>query len=365
MKLLLFISLLLISFVSANAALRAAEPRQVTEAKQPNILFLFADDWGRYASIYSEVNGKGGINDVVRTPNFDKFAKQGVLFRHAHVNAPSCTPCRSALLSGQYFWRTGRGAILQGAVWDESIPSYPLLLRDAGYHIGKTYKVWSPGTPADAPYGGQKYSFQKAGGRFNQFSENVTQLIASGKAPDDSKEELYGEIRSNFADFLAARGTGKPFCYWFGPTNVHRPWTKGSGKKLWNIDPDTLQGKMPPYLPDVPEVREDLADYFGEIAAWDAGIGVILAELDKTGEREKARDALRELQELSKTSYVPSVASAIVYEGLMEKDFAIEALNRACENRETNLILIKVWPHFDNLRDDPRFQEIDSAPFLG
>ena len=286
MKLPLFISLLLISLVSANTASNAAEPKVATLAKPPNILFLFADDWGRYASIYSEVNGKGGINDVVRTPNFDKIAKQGVLFRHAHVNAPSCTPCRSSLLSGQYFWRTGRGAILQGAVWDESIPSYPLLLRDAGYHIGKTYKVWSPGTPADAPYGGQKYSFQKAGGRFNQFSENVTQLIASGKAPGDSKEELYGEIRSNFADFLAARGTGKPFCYWFGPTNVHRPWTKGSGKKLWNIDPDTLQGKMPPYLPDVPEVREDLADYFGEIAAWDAGIGVILAELDKTGELE-------------------------------------------------------------------------------
>ena len=286
MKLPLFISLLLISLVSADAALNSAEPKLASEAKRPNILFLFADDWGRYASIYSEVNGKGGINDVVRTPNFDKFAKQGVLFRHAHVNAPSCTPCRSSLLSGQYFWRTGRGAILQGAVWDESIPSYPLLLRDAGYHIGKTYKVWGPGTPPDAPYGGQKYSFQKAGGRFNQFSKNVSQLIASGKAPDDSKEELYGEIRSNFADFLVARETGKPFCYWFGPTNVHRPWIKGSGKKLWNIDPDTLQGKMPPYLPDVPEVREDLADYFGEIAAWDAGIGVILAELDKTGERE-------------------------------------------------------------------------------
>ena len=286
MKILLLFSLLLISFISSNAASHAAEPKLATEAKPPNILFLFADDWGRYASIYSEVNGKGGIHDVVRTPTFDKIAKEGVLFRHAHVNAPSCTPCRSSLLSGQYFWRTGRGAILQGAVWDESIPSYPLLLRDAGYHIGKTYKVWSPGTPADAPYGGQKYSFQKAGGRFNQFSENVTQLIESGKAPGDSKEELYGEIRNNFTDFLAARETGKPFCYWFGPTNVHRPWIKGSGKKLWNIDPDLLQGKMPPYLPDVPEVREDLADYFGEIAAWDAGIGVILAELDKTGERE-------------------------------------------------------------------------------
>ena len=49
----------------------------------------------------------GGINDVVRTPNFDRIARSGVLFRNAHVNAPSCTPCRSALLSGQYFWARG------------------------------------------------------------------------------------------------------------------------------------------------------------------------------------------------------------------------------------------------------------------
>ena len=171
-------------------------------------------------------------------------------------------------------------------MWDASIPSYPLLLRDAGYHIGKTYKVWGPGTPADAPYGGQQYAFQKGGGRFNQFSQNVMKLLDSGQTLDAAKAELYGEVRANFADFLAARESGRPFCYWFGPTNVHRTWVQGSGKKLWNIDPDVLQGKMPPYLPDVPQVREDLADYFGEIAAWDASIGVLLAELDRTGERD-------------------------------------------------------------------------------
>lgn len=254
-------------------------------AAPPNILFLFADDWGRFASCYAKVEGGGGINDVVRTPNIDRLAEQGVLFRNAHVNAPSCTPCRSALLSGQYFWRTGRGAILQGAVWDPAIPSWPLLLRDAGYHIGKSFKVWGPGTPADAPYGGQQYAFQKAGGRINQFSEQVTTMTASGKPLDAAKEELYGEVRANFREFLAANRTGRPFCYWFGPTNVHRKWIKGSGKKLWNLDPDSLQGKLPPYLPDVPEVREDLADYLGEIAAWDASVGALIEELEKSGQR--------------------------------------------------------------------------------
>ena len=266
--------------ISLDQRVSAAEP------KRPNILFFFADDWGRYASVYADANGAGGINDVVRTPNFDRIARSGVLFRNAHVNAPSCTPCRSSLLSGQYFWRTGRGAILRGAVWDQTIPAYPLLLKDAGYHIGKTYKVWSPGSPADAPYGGQKFSYQKSGGRFNQFSQNVTKLMGQGVKPDDAKEELYGEIRGNFAAFLDACPADQPFCYWFGPTNVHRSWTKGSGKNLWGIDPDELKGKMPSYLPDVPEVREDLADYFGEIAAWDAGIGVLLKQLEESGQLE-------------------------------------------------------------------------------
>jgi tetratricopeptide (TPR) repeat protein len=79
----------------------------------------------------------------------------------------------------------------------------------------------------------------------------------------------------------------------------------------------------------------------------------------KSGERGKAWDGLRELRDLSKTRYVPSIALVIVYDGLLEKDLAMEALHRSCENRETNLVMIKVWPHFDNLRDDPRFQEIE------
>jgi hypothetical protein len=53
------------------------------------------------------------------------------------------------------------------------------------------------------------------------------------------------------------------------------------------------------------------------------------------------------------------VAFVIAHEGLMEKELAIESLHKACKNRETNLILIKVWPHFDNLRDDPRFQQVE------
>jgi len=264
---------------AAAAAANAAE-------KRPNILFAFADDWGRYASAYAKIDGPGTVGDALQTPNFDRIAREGVLFRKAFVSAPSCTPCRSALLSGQHFWRTGRGAILRGAVWDYSSPSYALLLRDAGYHIGETYKVWGPGTPNDAPYGAGQHAYEKAGGKFNQFSQNVTALVAQGQPLETAKNVLYDEVRGNFNAFLADRKPDQPFCYWFGPTNVHRKWIKGSGKKLWGIDPEKLKGKMPAFLPDVPEVREDFADYLGEAQAFDAALGLMLARLTELGELE-------------------------------------------------------------------------------
>ncbi|MFZ5832151.1 MAG: sulfatase [Planctomycetota bacterium] len=248
---------------------------------RPNIVFAFADDWGRYASAYAKLE-PGGPSDIIETPNFDRIAREGVLFTHAFVNAPSCTPCRSSLLSGQYFWRTGLGAILQGAIWDGSIPSYPLLLRDQGYHIGHTYKVWSPGTPADAPYGAAEYAYVGHGRQFNQFS----QFVSAAGDHEAAKRQLLDEVRGNFRDFLAAR-KGQPFCYWFGPTNTHRKWIQGSGKALWGLEPDDLKGKLPKFLPDVPIVREDFCDYLGEAQAVDAALGVLLEELEKTGELDR------------------------------------------------------------------------------
>jgi len=264
----------------------SAAPASGSSAKKPNILFAFADDWGRHAGVYAAMDGAGGVNDAVRTPHFDGLAREGVVFRHAFVSSPSCTPCRSALISGQHFWRTGRGAILRGAVWDGSNPSYALLLREAGYHIGETYKVWGPGRPVDAPFDAPRHSYEKAGGRFNTFSQNVTAMVAPGRPLQAAKDEIYAEVRANFDAFLADRKPDQPFCYWFGPTNVHRKWTRGSGKALWQIDPDQLKGKMPPFLPDVPEVREDLADYFGEVQAFDEALGLLLARLAEIGELE-------------------------------------------------------------------------------
>jgi N-sulfoglucosamine sulfohydrolase len=266
------------SLLSLRAA-PAADPRW-------NILFLFADDWGRYASCYQGLDGRPTLNDIVRTPNIDHVAHHGVLFRNAFVNAPICTPCRSSLLTGRYFFNCEQGAITDGAVWDASIPSFPLMLRDAGYTIGKSYKVWSPGTPRDAPFGGEKYAFEAHGLAPQHFSQHAVPMVKSGMSVAAARENILAQVRGNFDDFLAARKKDAPWHYFFGPTNTHRTWIKGSGKQLWGIDPDTLKGRMPKFLPDVPEVREDVADYLGECEAFDAYVGVILQRLEETGEAD-------------------------------------------------------------------------------
>ena len=261
----------------------AAPAAKATADDRPHIVMAFADDWGRYAGAYGQLE-PGGINDVVRTPTFDAIAADGVLFTNAFVSAPSCTPCRSSLMSGRPFWQCGKASILSGAVWDFSLPAYPLILRDDGYRIGQSYKVWSPGRPNDAPHGGDATGYEPAGQRFNRFS------VHAMKNPDREagKQSLFDEVRTNIRSFLDSDGDGQldgddPICYFYGPIITHRPWAAGSGKTLWGIDPDTLRGRLPAYMPDTELVRQDYADYLGEIYAFDRSLKILDEELKRVG----------------------------------------------------------------------------------
>ena len=105
--------------------------------RRPNILFCIADDWGwPHAGAYGD--------SVVQTPTFNRLAGEGVLFSHAYVSSPSCTPCRNALLTGQYHWRLEEGANLWSSL-AVKFPVFPLLLEEAGYHVGHWRKCWGPG----------------------------------------------------------------------------------------------------------------------------------------------------------------------------------------------------------------------------
>ena len=55
-------------------------------------------------------------------------------------------------------------------------------------------------------------------------------MVNDGQSVKDAKQVLYDEVSANFESFLKARPADKPFCYWFGPTLVHRKWIQGSAK---------------------------------------------------------------------------------------------------------------------------------------
>ncbi len=251
---------------------------------RPNIVFAFADDWGRYASAYREP-GRPTLNDVLETPVFDRLANDGVLFWDAHVSAPSCTPSRTAVLTGRHFYRNGSGSQLHSPweVGGEPDPvlelvSYHQLLEEAGYHAGITYKTHV----ASHLYGGEARQYNSAGRRFNRFSQTLSEGETEGER-QRLRGELLDEVRGNLRAFLDDRAEGQPFAWTFSPTNPHRAWTQGSAQSLWGLDPADLEGKMPSFVPDVDVVRQDMADYLGECMAFDAALGVIVNELEAQG----------------------------------------------------------------------------------
>jgi len=207
--------------------------------RRPNILFAFADDW-------SWPQGNNIEDKVLKTPTFDRVAREGVLFENAFVSAPSCTPSRGAILTGQHHWRLEEGANLWGTL-PAKFDVYPDLLERAGYHVGFTRKGWAPGN-------------YEVGGR----TRNPA-----------------GPEYVNFEQFLKARPDDKPFCFWFGSQDPHRryEWQSGikSGMKLEDVS-------IPPCLPDCEEVRTDICDYYWEVQRFDTEVGEMLKILEENGE---------------------------------------------------------------------------------
>lgn len=215
-------------------------PAAATPPTQPNILVCVADDWG-----WPDAGAYG--DPLVRTPAFDRVAREGVLFERAFVTSPSCTPSRNSMLTGQYPWQLGAGANLWSSLAPEH-PVYPLLLEDAGYHVGHWRKAWGPG------------DWQAAG---------------------RTRHPAGAPVKNGLREFLAARPAGVPFCFWLGSSDPHRPYDAGSGRR-GGLDPARV--RVPADLPDCAIVRDDLADYLFEVQRFDGDVAAALAVLDEMGE---------------------------------------------------------------------------------
>lgn len=221
---------------TAAPALTAAFQGSVQD--RPNILFAISDDQS-----FAHTGAAG--DPVVRTPAFDRVAANGVRFSHAFCSSPSCTPSRGAILSGQHCFRLREGANLWSTL-PADIPVYTELLEQAGYRVGFSGKGWGPGD-------------YQAGGR----SRNPA-----------------GESYESFEAFDRHGEPGEPFCFWLGGRDPHRPYELGSGLRSGLRLDDVV---VPQFLPDAPEIRSDMLDYFFEIERFDRSLLGILDRLEKTG----------------------------------------------------------------------------------
>jgi uncharacterized sulfatase len=267
--------------------LQAAAGGAAAQNKQdrPNILFLFVDDWGRYAGAYRDPK-RPGLCDIVQTPHIDRLAKEGVRFTNAFMATPSCTPSRAAVATGCYSFRTGGTANLRGGSWATSgtpnpgarLPGFGRLLEASGYLIRDSFKTLGP-----LWMGGRKLARQD----FLRYSLHLSEATTEAELAR-RKEAFVEQARTGIRQVLQDRTRpGQPFCYTFGPIHTHRPWVWLSGTKLWKIDPDSLKGRLPAFLPDNEVVRQDVADYLGEVQAADVLAGAFIEELEKAGELDR------------------------------------------------------------------------------
>lgn len=224
----------------------AASLPAMAAKKRPNILFCISDDQSWLHA--------GAMGDpVLKTPAFDRVAREGVLFTHAFCDAPSCGPSRSAILTGQHIWRLEEAANIHSRL-PEKFPTYTGLLEEEGYVTGSYSKAWSPGQIKTA--------------------EGWVHIR-------QTKQNPAGDRFKSFAEFYESKPDGKPFCFWLGSSDAHRPYKKGTGAQSGM---DASKAVVPPHLPDDPIVRNDVLDYYFEVERWDGVVGDALSILEEAGE---------------------------------------------------------------------------------
>ncbi|MEQ1859213.1 MAG: sulfatase [Chthoniobacteraceae bacterium] len=232
-------------------------------ADKPNILFLLSDDHSYpYLSCYG--------NKDLRTPNLDRLASEGMRFDRMFVSCPQCVPSRAALM-------TGRSPVAVRMVRFTSplpsdVPALPDLLRSkAGYFTGVAGRSYH----LDGPSGGGKRAAPELGRVMDEHN------LRTFKGRVDYVEKTGG--MSNFGGkltaFLDAAPRDKPWFFWLGFSDPHHVWSTQGPRGA--IDPKSLT--LPPHLPDLPGVREDLARYLAEIEHLDADVQTVLDVLKARG----------------------------------------------------------------------------------
>ncbi len=219
----------IVLFIGFSVGGRAEEPR-------PNFVFFITDD------ISAEDIGPYG-NRQIQTPHLDRMAAGAMVFDRAFLVISSCSPSRCSIITGRYPHNHGAPELHMDLPQTQA--TFVRELRNAGYHTvisGKNHM----GNPA-------ALGFSKT---------------SPGTGPGASED---------WVQLLRDRPKDKPFFAWFASHDAHRAWTVDDVSPRYG--PETV--RVPPYLVDGPQTRQDLAGYYHEISRTDATLGSLLAELDR------------------------------------------------------------------------------------
>ena len=212
-------------------------------SSRPNVILYVVDDQGT-----SDAGCYG--NPVIHTPGLDLLAKNGTRFTHAFCTSASCSASRSVILSGLYNHATGQYGHQHDYHHFVSFPNLktlPVLLTQAGYRTART-------------------------GKYHVAPEEVyhfDQEIIGGPSPAARADAC--------RSFIEAQND-KPFFLYFCTSEPHRPFHRQGSRP---INPE--QVIVPPFLPDIPECRQELAEYYMSVERADKGLLRLLQTLKQNG----------------------------------------------------------------------------------
>lgn len=210
-----------------------------------NVLIVHWHDLGRQLGVYGHPD--------VSSPRLDQLARESILFTRAHATAPLCTPSRGSLFTGRYPQSNGLiGLAHHGWEYRAGVRTLPQILSESGWYsalFGMQHETSYP----------KRLGFDEFDVS-NSYCDYVVERVEAWLRDDDGR-----------------RGP-QPFLLTAGFFETHRPYPHDRYQPA-----DSSAVELPDYLPDTPQVRDDLADFYGAIATADAAVGRILDTLTETG----------------------------------------------------------------------------------
>lgn len=236
--------IILLSFTIILLTICKSKYENQINFERPNILWITCEDISPYIGCYGF--------EQAQTPNLDQLAKNGIRYTHAYANAPVCAVARSTILSGMYASTIGTHQMRSRIQLPEVIPAYPKILRELGYYCTNNSKK-----------------------DYNSNYENDSTLW------DESSTKAHYRNRK----------PGQPFFAVFNNTVTHESQLSGDRIKHYietkqipfnpRVKPTDIQ--IPPYHPDLTDVREDWARLHDLITLMDSMSGYLIKELEEEG----------------------------------------------------------------------------------